>query len=118
MAILKGSGAAGNYWQKVTWHKYTPAVDNNTGQKIDAYTDMGFLWCWNEEQKPKEEVMYGTLNHTVEVKIHLRGYPDVSAKDEFTDRYTTRRLVTKGYLYDWNAGEVVVEAYQVPSRGA
>lgn len=115
MARQSTVGAAGDYWNKVTWLQHSYVTDTNNGQKKDTYADNGKLWCWVEEKKAKEEPQYGARNHVVEVSVHLRGYPEVGEKDRFYDNYAERTYEVKAILYDFNAVETVVEGYMIPT---
>lgn len=116
MAARQSSGHAGDYWIKATILKRTAAVDSNTGQMVETFTPaIRRAWCWVEEKKLKQELDYGSLNHTVEADIHFRGYPDVAEKDKVQDPYGERVYQIKGIRFDFGIGETIVEGYQVAS---
>lgn len=116
MMAARTSGGAGDYYSRVIWYQHSTSADTSNGQMTDVYTDNGNLWCYTVEEKPKQEVVYGALNHTTKAKIHLRGYPDVGQKDRFKDLFHERIYQVEAITYDFALGETVVNAYFEPSQ--
>lgn len=113
----KGTGKAGDYWEKVQVWKKTTEKDPDTGFDRPVWTLFKTCWCFTTDVKADKKIAYGIENSMTETEIHIRGYPEIDAKDRFLVMTTGFYHEPKGIKYDYSAGETVVVAIKIPSLG-
>jgi hypothetical protein len=107
---------AGDYWERVTHLVRSTTTNTSTGAKQVTFTEDTIYWCYTEFKKPKTESAFGVQNRTVEVIVHVRGYPDIDQLDRLYLHVADMTLEMKGGpMYDYGLGETILEGTNIPT---
>jgi head-tail adaptor len=103
--------ASGEYTHALEWETYTPTTDSTNGQRLDAWTPNGSLWCAVDAQATTRR-QYDSEQSAQTATVRIHQFPDVKALDKLKD-WRGQVWVVDSVTFDDDENETVVECYKL-----